>query len=275
MNKSNKPKRNRPPFSGKKRAGKTGGSPPEPKGRLWLFGTHAVLAALSNPKRHCLQLLATKEIISSLGEELRGALSEKSIQPELKSRIELDDLLPPGAVHQGIALLSDPLPVYPIEQLIKQVKSKEQACVIILDQPNDPHNIGAVLRSAAAFGADAVIIPDRGTPEATGTLAKSACGALERVPVIRVGNLSRAMEQLKEVGFWCAGLDARGDKTLAKANLEGKTALVFGAEGPGLRRLTKENCDFLIRVPIANSMESLNLSNAVAITMYEVARNNE
>ncbi|MCW9046129.1 MAG: 23S rRNA (guanosine(2251)-2'-O)-methyltransferase RlmB [Alphaproteobacteria bacterium] len=280
MNKTNKPKRNRPSFTHKKRRDNSSNDEtrenlPERKGRLWLFGTHAVLAALANPKRHSLQLLLTKETYNTHSQELDETLKDKSFGAEFKSRSEIDDFLPAEAVHQGIALLVDPLPGYPIEQLLKKVKDQETACVVILDQPNDPHNIGAVLRSAAAFGADAVIMPDRGTPEATGTLAKSACGALERVPVMRVGNLSRVMEQLKEAGFWCAGLDAHGDTPLAKANLDGKTALVFGAEGPGLRRLTKEKCDFLIRVPISNAVESLNLSNAVAITLYEVARNKE
>jgi 23S rRNA (guanosine2251-2'-O)-methyltransferase len=255
--------------------GSGGQGPSDSSGRLWLYGTHAVIAAIANPHRYASRLVLTSEVASSEADSLASAIKQggkENLQPELRSRKEIEPLLPPEAVHQGIALLVEPLGGYSVEELCRDCQDKESARVVILDQPNDPHNIGAVLRSAAAFGASAVIVPDRGTPEATGTVAKSACGALERIPLLRVGNLARTMELLKESGFWCIGLDGQGGKLLADADLNGKSALIFGAEGPGLRRLTKENCDFLVRVPISNTVESLNLSNAVAVTLYEATR---
>lgn len=143
---------------------------------------------------------------------------------------------------------------------------------MVLDQVTDPHNVGAVLRSAAAFGALAVVVPDRHAPDETGTLAKSASGALERMPLVRVSNLVRALEQLKDGGFWIAGLAAEGTTTLAQAKLSGKTALVLGSEGEGLRRLTREHCDYLVRLPMTDAVESLNVSNAAAVALYELIR---
>jgi 23S rRNA (guanosine2251-2'-O)-methyltransferase len=171
-----------------------------------------------------------------------------------------------------VALLADPAPKLNLADVIKATANDERACVVILDQATDPHNIGAVARSSAAFGASAVIVPDRHSPEVTGALAKAASGALELVPLVRVGNLVQAMGTLKKAGFWCIGLDGDARQSLAETDLGGKVALVLGAEGPGLRRLTKETCDLLVRVPIIESAESLNLSNAAAVALYERAR---
>ena len=142
----------------------------------------------------------------------------------------------------------------------------------MLDQVTDPHNIGAILRSAAAFEAAAVILPDANAPEESGTLAKSACGGLEIVPLIRVPNLVRAIETLKKVGFWVIGLDGSAKKTMAQDKLPAKTVFILGSEGDGLRRLTAENCDYMLKLPISDKMESLNVSNAAAIALYEFNR---
>jgi 23S rRNA (guanosine2251-2'-O)-methyltransferase len=192
--------------------------------------------------------------------------------PEIMAYEAIERLLPTGAVHQGIALLADSLPAVAIEDIVERAGAMAEAALVILDQATDPHNVGAVLRSAAAFGASAVIVPDRRAPDITGVLAKAASGALETVPLVRVTNLARAMGLLKESGFWCVGLDPEAERTLAEARLSGKIVLVLGAEGEGMRRLTRETCDLLVRIPMAAGIGSLNVSNAAAIALYEIAR---
>ncbi len=229
--------------------------------KIWLYGNHAVEAALSNPLRKKYKLVVAKEFA---GGQIEG------MEAEVMDRQEMDRLLPPGAVHQGMALLASPLPEPDLAAICES--AEENSILVVLDQANDPRNVGAVLRTAAAFGADAVIVPDRHTPQATAVLAKAASGALDRVPFVRVTNLARTMDQLKDAGYWFAGLTGDGDQTLAEAKLSGKTALVLGAEGAGLRRLTREKCDFLISIPIDPGQESLNLSAAAAISLYELRR---
>lgn len=192
-------------------------------------------------------------------------------QPEIVDKSRLDALLPPQAVHQGIALQVEPLEDPGIESHRSAGEGRE--IVVLLDQVTDPRNIGAVIRSAAAFGARAVVLPDRHSPEATGALAKAASGGLEVLPLIRVTNLARALDQLAEYGFWRVGLEMETDKTLAQA-VSGirRVALVLGAEDEGLRRLTREKCDFLAKLPMTGAVESLNVSAAAAVALYECAR---
>lgn len=239
----------------------------------WLYGVHAVLAAVANPLRRCHRLVLTANTRDALKERLAQAVAAadgRRPQPEIAARSDIDRLLPAGAVHQGIALLADPLPPVAIEEVAERAAA--ETAVVVLDRASDPHNVGAVLRSAAAFGASAVVVTDRHAPEVTGALAKAASGALETVPLVRVANLARAMGLLKESGFWCVGLDPEAPQTLADAQLAGKVALVLGAEGEGMRRLTRETCDLLVRIPIAAGSDSLNLSNAAAVALYELAR---
>ncbi len=239
----------------------------------WLYGTHPVLAALENPARTLHRLLCTQDCFRTLEKVLEQFSRKRSLpSPEIVKKDIFDSVLPPGAVHQGIALSVSPLPALGVEDLIKKAAPHEHAHVIVLDQVTDPHNVGAIIRSAAAFNALAVIVPDRSSPDETGTLAKAASGALERIPLIRVTNLARTLALLKEGGFWCAGLDGTATETLAQAKLSGKIALVMGSEGDGLRRLTREHCDYLLRLPISNTVESLNVSNAAAIALYEMVR---
>lgn len=241
----------------------------------WLYGKHAVLAALANPARRPRRLLLTADCRDGLSEELdaaRRAGGHDAPTLTVLDKRELSDLLPPGAVHQGLALDTAPLETVHLEDVLRQTEPLADATLVILDQATDPHNIGAILRSAAAFGAAAVIMQDRHAPEASGAMAKAASGALEHVAMVRAANLARAMEQAKAAGFWCIGLDGRATQTLAEADLGGKVALVLGAEGGGLRRLTRETCDLLVKVPIGGAVESLNLSNAAAIALYERAR---
>lgn len=260
----------------------TNGRQPQRKGharggaegkRHWLWGTHPVLAALANPDRACRRLLLTAEVARQQSQALTCLISEKQgLHPETVDRPALASLLPEGAVHQGIAIEVEPLPEHMIEDLLSWAEGRESAIIVVLDQITDPHNVGAILRSAAAFGALGVVAPDRNAPDETGTLAKSASGALERLPVVHVTNLARALDQLKAGGFWVAGLDGGAETTLAGAKLSGKTALVLGAEGEGLRRLTREHCDLLVKLPQTDLVESLNVSNAAAVALYELVR---
>lgn len=242
-----------------------------PHGSLWLYGVHPVLAAVANPERRLRRIVATPE--AARQHDAAWAAAGRPLPAiETAERAELERLLPPGAVHQGLALLAEALESPTVEEVARAAADRPSAVVLILDQVTDPHNVGAVLRSAAAFGAAAVVVQDRHAPEETGALAKAASGALERVPMVRAVNLARALDELKEAGFWTVGLAADAPATLAAANLSGKVALVLGSEGEGLRRLVRERCDALARLPISTAVESLNVSNAAAVALYELAR---
>lgn len=236
---------------------------------LWLYGRHVVATVLANPKRRIRRLVAVADALDWL-EGKRAEAAARVPQPETLDRGALETLLPEGAVHQGVALLSDPLSEPALEDIIAE--AGESALVVLLDRVSDPHNVGAVLRSAAVFGASAVVVPEYGAPEITGVLAKAASGAVEHVPLLRVVNLARAMDALKEAGFWCVGLDEAAERTLAGAAPKGRVALALGAEGAGLRRLTRERCDLLARLPARGAIQSLNVSNAAAVALYELTR---
>ncbi len=245
--------------------GRAGGPDrPRPGGGVWLYGDHAVAAALANPRRTLRRLL----VAGTPPPDIPPALAIERIE-----RSRLDSLLPRGAVHQGIALLAEPLPSAGIESL---TSAPEPAVALMLDQVTDPQNVGAILRSAAAFGAAAVIVQDRHAPDETGALAKAASGALEAVPLVRVANLSRALEDLKDVGWWAVGLDQEATVPLGGTG-QRRTVLVLGAEGSGLRRLVREHCDELAAIPMAGAatrgtVTSLNVSNAAAIALYVLTR---
>ncbi len=217
---------------------------------------------MTNPARRCRRLLVTPEAFDRL--------KPSDLTPELVDRSAIAAHLPAGTVHQGVALLAEPLP----ERTIAEVCTPACGVVVVLDQVTDPRNVGAILRSAAAFGACALVVQRRHAPEEGGALAKAASGGLEVVPLIRATNLARAIDILKEIGYWCVGLDARAGQTLAALRLKQPVTLVMGAEGKGLRRLTAEGCDQLVRLPIGSSVESLNVSNAAAIALYELSRQN-
>jgi 23S rRNA (guanosine2251-2'-O)-methyltransferase len=233
---------------------------------LWLYGIHACKMALQNPHRQIISILATSDGV--LDKVLTDPTRTQN-QPKVKliDRQRLETLLPPGAVHQGIAVQVVPLSHMMIEDLEHDPAPNQ--CVVVLDQVSDPHNVGAILRSAAVFGAKAVILTDRNAPPETGVLAKSASGALELVPIIRVTNLAHALKDLKGIGFWCVGFAESGEQTLDQIDLKGKIALVMGAEGEGMRRLTKDLCDFTVCLPVESTFSTLNVSNAAAIALYE------
>jgi 23S rRNA (guanosine2251-2'-O)-methyltransferase len=231
---------------------------------LWLYGLHAVAAALANPSRRLRRLVVTEEAEAALSARLRQPWP---VQPERMERARLDQLLGRDAVHQGIGLLADPLTTPALTQVLER-----PGPVLVLDQVTDPRNVGAILRSAAAFGVAAVIVQDRHAPEETGALAKAASGALEVVPLLRAVNLARTLVALKAAGLWVVGLDASGAALAGPALAQRRVALVLGAEGEGMRRLTRETCDEVAGLAIAGLMESLNVSAAAAVALYELRR---
>ena len=248
------------------RPGQTKARPPAADG-LWLYGRHAVAAALANPARKVKRVLTTKNAAAWLAEHGANAASLARLE-EAKPE-DLDLLLRDGAVHQGVAALVDSLAPARLEDVCAPAETGRP--VLVLDQITDPQNIGALFRSAAAFGARAVIVQDRRTPPLSGALAKAAAGAVETIPCVQVVNISRALNELQELGYHCAGLAGEADADIS-ALPDAPLVLVMGAEGGGLRRLVAETCDQLYRIPIAPGMESLNVSNAAAISLYEARR---
>ena len=233
---------------------------------LWLYGRHAVEAALANPTRSCHRLLATADAHARLGP--RG--SRLGVEMTIVERAELDRLLGEGAVHQGLALSAAPLPKLDLERACAPMPGRN--LVLVLDQINDPHNLGAILRSAAAFGVRAAVLPERGSGELGGAAAKAASGALDVVPVVEVVNVARALDDLAAQGYWRLALDPEADATIDAVPESDDLALVLGAEGTGVRRLVAEHCDFAARLPIAPQMPSLNVSVACGIALYALTR---
>jgi 23S rRNA (guanosine2251-2'-O)-methyltransferase len=225
--------------------------------RFW--GKHAVAAALDNPDRKVLRAWATREAAGFMR-------FPKDVQVTLAEAPDLGRLVPYDAPHQGVVVEVEPLDEAWLDDVLAD--APERAILLVLDQVTDPHNVGAILRSAAAFGAVAIVTQDRHSPPESGALAKAASGALERVPWVRVVNLARALEQIGEAGFWRIGLAGDADADLKEALGSPRVALVLGAEGPGLRQNSREHCDALAKLPISDSIESLNVSNAAAIALY-------
>ncbi|WP_153431264.1 23S rRNA (guanosine(2251)-2'-O)-methyltransferase RlmB [Gluconobacter aidae] len=225
----------------------------------WIYGYHAVQAALANPERVIHDFLATREAAASF--------ENASRKPQIVDRERLDRLCERDAVHQGVCLRVEPLETLAIPDIVER-----KGPVLVLDQVTDPRNIGAILRSAAAFGAAALLVQDRNAPQESGAMAKAASGALDVVPILREVNLSRALQALQAEDFWVVGLDAGGTRLDGKSFAGRRVALVLGAEGAGLRRLTRETCDEIASVYMPGDMESLNVSNAAAVALYELVR---
>lgn len=232
-------------------------------GAVRLWGRHAVEAALKNPDRRHRKLWATREAIAGLDGELPA-----DFPIEYAQGADLARLVARDAPHQGLVLDCDSLPDLWLDEVLAGDPARP---VVVLDQVTDPHNVGAIMRSAAAFNAVAIITQDRHSPPESGTLAKSASGALEVLPWIRVVNLARALEDIAEAGYWRIALDGSGPSTLVDAMPTGPVALVLGAEGEGMRHNIMQHCDAIARLPISEAMESLNVSNAAAIALYAVA----
>ena len=241
----------------------------EAKETVWLFGIHAVRDALVNPAREKLRLVVTK----NAADRLEAAIATSGMEPEIVDPRKFDVPIDEGSVHQGAALEARPLNWGKLADVA--ISGAGAPLVVLLDRVTDPHNVGAVLRSAEVFGARAVIAPRHHSAPETGALAKTASGALERQPYLRVTNLADAMVELKEMGFVLIGLDGDGTLPLAEAVASVGTrpvGLVLGAEGPGLRDKTRETCDMIARIPFAGGFGSLNVSNAAAVGLYAAAQ---
>jgi 23S rRNA (guanosine2251-2'-O)-methyltransferase len=258
--------RNRKPhFSGGPGKGRDAGRRPawrdreaRPDGPAILYGWHTVAAALNNPQRKIRKLLLTENAARRLADEN----IDTRVEPEIVRPSLIDARLGPDAVHQGLLAEADPLESPELDRLA------QQGIVLVLDQITDPHNVGAIMRSAAAFAVKAIVTTARHSPEATGVLAKSASGALELVPLVTVQNLARALTVLNDVGFMTVGLDSEGRENLGAVALRQPLALVLGAEGKGLRQLTRETCSVVARLDMPGEIKSLNVSNAAVLALY-------
>jgi 23S rRNA (guanosine2251-2'-O)-methyltransferase len=227
-------------------------------GPVILYGWHTVAAALANPQRHIRRLMLTENAARRLADEhIAIPLTPEIVRPAL-----IDQRLVPDAVHQGLLAEADPLPSPDIDTL------PQEGIVLVLDQITDPHNVGAIMRSAAAFAVKAIVTTARHSPEATGVLAKSASGALELVPLVTVQNLARALTEMNDQGFLTVGLDSQGSEDLGAVTLRQPLALVLGAEGKGLRQLTRETCGVVARLDMPGEIKSLNVSNAAVLALY-------
>ena len=246
------------PFNRRDKA--TGWQPPQLQpDQVHLYGLHTVRAALENPERTIIKLSVTQNAFARLD---IGDADALSYPVEFVSPQDIDKVLGPDAIHQGVMLETRPLPVRRLEAL------KESPLLLVLDQVTDPHNVGAIMRSAVAFGAGALVTTQRHSPTESGVMAKSASGALELIPYIQITNLANALEELHRLGFQTIGLDSEGPAALEGTFEGGKIALVLGSEGKGLRQKTRETVNALARLDMPGEIKSLNVSNAAAIALY-------
>ncbi len=226
----------------------------------YIYGKHPSLMAMKNPNRKIIEIMCTEDFFHPNKEDVLKH-KYKILQPK-----DLNDLTPKETNHQGVIIKTSPIALS-----IDDADFSSQNCKIaILDQVTDPHNAGAIIRSAAAFGINYVIMTKDNSAEENGIMAKTSCGGLEITPIIRVTNLRSAIEHLKQNGFWVLGMDGEAKETMSQKQLSGKVAVILGSEGSGMRRLTIQSCDSLIKIPMSDSMESLNVSNAAAIIFYEM-----
>ncbi|MCI5059982.1 MAG: 23S rRNA (guanosine(2251)-2'-O)-methyltransferase RlmB [Alphaproteobacteria bacterium] len=240
------------------------------KVKIDLFGHHAVVEAWLNPARHIHVLYLTDKAAEGFEDIVRTAQKKglKRPEPIIIDRSVLDHSTPMGSVHQGIGLNVQALEPTDIHDLIRAGEVEGKSLLVMLDQVTDPHNVGAILRSACVFGATGLIMQKKHAPELTGVLAKTACGGVEHVPVAYETNLTRSLETLQEAGYMAIGLDERGEQEIGELERFDKVVIVLGAEGPGLRRLVREQCDILTRLPTNGPISSLNVSNAAAVALY-------
>jgi 23S rRNA (guanosine2251-2'-O)-methyltransferase len=237
---------------------------------FWLYGKYTCISALRNKNRRCIELLVTENSYKEYEKEIRQYIDGKGIKAQLVENKTLNDVLSKGANHQGIALKVAPI-IYnlSIEEIAES--SNNSSTIVILDQVTDTHNIGSILRTSACFNVDSLVLPHDHSPSENASIAKAASGALDIVPLIHVTNIVKTMEYLKKVGYWCYGFDCNAKENIDEIKSFGeKRVIIFGSEEKGVRRLVKENCDYLLKIPMSNVIDSLNVSNAAAIGLYSV-----
>lgn len=239
---------------------------------LDLFGVHAVTEAWLNPKRNVHALFITQNALDDFDGALKKAhdMGLKRPAPNVVEKETLDASTSVGTVHQGIGLSCQPLEETDIHDIIRANDNNDRSVLLMLDQVTDPHNVGAIIRSACAFGSHGLVMQRKHAPELKGVLAKTACGGIEHLPVAYETNLTRSLEALQQAGYFAVGLDERGENTIQTLPDYQKLVLVLGAEGDGLRRLVREQCDLLARLPTAGPIASLNVSNAAAVALFAV-----
>ncbi len=263
-------KRNRPKNKQKNQQ-KSAKSTPKPRLKIDLYGVHAVTEAWTNPKRHIHGLYITEKALEGFDKALKKAhsLGLKRPSPQIIDKAALDNATASGSVHQGIGLNAQELDEIDIHDIIRAEEPKERSVLIMLDQVTDPHNVGAIIRSSCVFGATGMILQRKHAPELTGVLAKTACGGIEHLPIAYETNLTRSIEVLQKAGYFAIGLAEEGEVELQMlATQHQKLVLVLGAEGDGLRRLVREQCDALVALPTAGPISSLNVSNAAAVALF-------
>ena len=227
--------------------------------KIWIYGKHAVRAAVLNKNRQVFKVVVLPQN--------RDFLSDLSVKIEVVDKNYFSSLFGKDTIHQGCAAQ-----VLSLGEVFLEDLPDDDRPIVFLDQVTDPQNIGSILRASAVFGAKAVVLPEINSPEVTAVIAKVASGALESVPLIKVKNLVQSIKILKKAGYWCLGLDERGDKTIGEMDLSGKFVLIIGSEGQGMRRLTRENCDFLVQLPSSGDFTTLNAAQAATVSLYEILR---
>jgi len=242
---------------------------PDSKGRYWMYGKHACFAALANPCRTIERVQVTAKMYDEVVAHM-SKFSHHQVLVEKVEGVQLASLVREDAHHQGIALRVWPLEDWDISD--DDGNATNKSVVMVLDQVTDPHNVGAIIRSCAAFGAMKIYMTRDNSPVESGSMAKAASGALELVEIDYITNLATQLNELKEEGYWVVGLDGKADASIADVSSCAKVALVMGAEGKGMRRLTRERCDMLVALPISSHMESLNVSNAAAVALYAITQ---
>ena len=240
------------------------------KSKIWIYGKHACIAALQNVNRKCHELLVTENFIKHNNEmyKISELCKKKNIYPKQVTLNSINSVLPHNSNHQGIALKASTINSTNIQDILNT--HTENSTIILLDQVTDIHNVGAIIRSAVCFNVDAIILPYHNSPSENCGMSKTSSGAIDMIPVVHVVNIVNTMKLLKKAGYWCYGFDAQEGEFLHKTKLDNKRLIIFGSEDKGMRKLTKEKCDFLLKIAMSGKIDSLNVSNAAAVALYSI-----